>query len=264
MVYREQLQHIYKDMKEHRRQLEKERECLPEGFLNIRTYNEKPYYTWQIPKKGRRKKVFRKGITRDKEQINRLVRKRYLDGALLRIDKDISLMENVIAQYREIDEAAVMKEFIHKHPELKEGLRYGNMSNEEWAADYRMPVGFYEDGLKSTTSSGSRMRSKGELIIASRLEFFGIPYRYEAKIQHPTVNRVPDFTIRRPKDGKVFYWEHLGRISDARYLEDNIRKLRQYAEIGITPWDNLIITYDQEDGGIDVRKIDAIIQGWLM
>lgn len=264
MVYREQLQNICKDLKEQKRQLENEQEYLPEGYLNIRKYKGKNYYTWQIPKKGRRKKIYRKGITRDKDQINKLVRKRYLDGALLRIDRNISLLEKMTEQYKNFDEASVMVDYIKKHPDLREGLRYGNMSNEEWAADYRKPVGFYEDGLKSTDSSGSRMRSKGEIIIASRLDFFGIPYRYEARIPHPHVNRVPDFTIRRPRDGKIFYWEHLGRVSDARYLEENIRKLKQYAEIGITPWDNLIITYDQEDGGIDVKKIDAIIKGWLL
>ena len=141
---------------------------------------------------------------------------------------------------------------------------YGNMSDEEWMANYRKPVNFYEDGLKSTFSSGSKMRSRGEIIIASRLEFFGIPYRYEAKIPHPDVNRVPDFTIKRPRDGKIFYWEHLGKTTDMKYLEENIRKLREYVDIGITPWDNLIITYDQDDGGIDVKRIDAIIKGWLL
>lgn len=264
MVYKEQLQNIYSDMQRQKSILEKEQGYLPDGYLNIRTYNDKSYYTWQIPKGGRRKKTFRKGITKDKEQINKLVRKRYLDNAIIRINKDIRMLEALLTQYKEVDEGSVMKEYIQRHPDLKEGLRYGNMSDEEWMANYRKPVDFYEDGLKSTSSSGSRMRSKGELIIASRLEFFGIPYRYEAKIPHPDVTRVPDFTIRRPRDGKIFYWEHLGRTTDMRYLEENICKLREYADIGITPWDNLIITYDQDDGGIDVKRIDAIIKGWLL
>lgn len=264
MVYKEQLQNIYSDLQKQKNLLERQQRDLPDGYLNIRTYEEKCYYTWQIPKGGRRKKTFRKGITKDKEQINKLVRKRYLNGAISRIDKDLQLLEGILAQYKEIDEDSVMKEYIQKHPDLKEGLHYGNMSNEEWMEDYRKPEGLYEDGLKSKSSLGDRMRSKGELIIASRLEFFGIPYRYEARIPHPDVNRVPDFTIRRPRDGKIFYWEHLGRTTDMRYLEENIRKLREYADIGITPWDNLIITYDQDDGGIDVKKIDAIIKGWLL
>ncbi len=215
MVYREQLSKIYRDLKEQKCQFLKERKTLPEGYLNIRTYSNRKYYTWQIPKKGKQKKDIRKGITNDKEQISKLVRKRYIDGALVNIEKDISLMEGILKEYKNIDEAAVMRGFIYKHPELKDGLRYGNMTNEEM-------------------------------------------------IDHPGVRRVPDFKIRRPRDGKIFYWEHMGLVTDVAYHDKNIRKLKQYATIGINPWDNLIITFAQEDGGIDVKKIDAIIQGWLL
>lgn len=264
MVYREQLSKIYKDLKEQKSQLLKERAFLPEGYVNIRSYNNRNYYTWQIPKKGKQKKPSRKGITRNKDQINKLVRKRYLDGAIANIEDDILMMENVLKEYKDIDEAAVMRPFFQKYPELKDGIHYGNMTNEEWSADYRQVVGLYEADLKSTSSSGRKMRSYGELLISSRLDFYGIPYRYEERIDHPGVNRVPDFTIRRPRDGKIFYWEHMGMIEEGVYLDENIRKIKQYAAIGITPWDNLIITFGQADGGMDVRKIDAIIQGWLL
>ena len=41
MVYREQLSKIYKDLKEQKSQLLKERDFLPEGYVNIRTYNNR-------------------------------------------------------------------------------------------------------------------------------------------------------------------------------------------------------------------------------
>lgn len=264
MVYREQLSKICKDLKRQRHQFIKEREKLPEGYLNIRTYKGSSYYTWQIPKGGRRKKIYRKGISKDKEQINKLVRKRYLNKAIHNIEEDILLMERTIAQYKDIDEGAVMGEYLQKHPELAGGLRYGNVSNEEWASDYKQVLGLYKENLKMTSSSGTKMRSYGELLIASRLEFYGIPFRYEEGLHHPGVRRVPDFTIRRPKDGKIFYWEHLGMVTNGSYIEKNISKLKEYEAIGITPWDNLIITFGQADGGMDVKKIDAIIQGWLL
>lgn len=264
MVYKEQITRICNDMKKQRQQFLEEKETLPEGYLNIRKYRGNTYYTWQIPKGGRRKKIARKGISNDKEQINKLVRKRYLDKAILTIDEDIRMMESILSQYKNIDEGAIMEDYLHKHPELVGGLRYGNTSNEEWASNYRQVVGLYEENLKMTSSSGTKMRSYGELLIASRLDFYGIPYRYEDSLHHPGVKRVPDFTIRRPRDGKIFYWEHFGMITNGSYLEGTIRKLKQYEVIGITPWDNLIITFGQEDGGMDVRKIDAIIKGWLL
>ena len=48
------------------------------------------------------------------------------------------------------------------------------------------------------------------------------------------------------------------------YRRENNRKLQEYEDINVTPWNNLIMTYDQEDGGIDVRIIDGLIQGWLL
>lgn len=264
MVYREQMLNVYKDMKTQKKQFIRERDHLPEGYLNIRHYKGNTYYTWQIPKGGRRKKIARKGISRDLTQINRLVRKRYLDKAIKNIEEDIHLMEDFLSHYKNIDEGAVMEDFLRKYPELAGGLRYGNTSNEEWAVNYRKTVGLYEKDLKSTSSSGTKMRSYGELLIASRLDFYGIPYRYEERINYSGVNRVPDFKIRRPRDGKIFYWEHLGVVNDMSYLDNSIIKIKEYASIGITLWDNLIVTFGQKDGGMDVRKVDAIIKGWLL
>ena len=68
----------------------------------------------------------------------------------------------------------------------------------------------------------------------------------------------------READNKIFYWEHLGLVADSGYIDNNLLKLREYEQIGITPWNNLIITYDQGDGGIDVKIIDAMIQGYLL
>ena len=264
MIYREQLLRIYNEMKVQRQLLDEELSGLPEGFLNMRTYGEKTYYTWQILPKGRRRKVFRKGITRDRDMINKLVRKRYLIKTRKVLDKNLDVVSKALDKYDEIDENMILGEFVRKHPELIGGISYGCTDNEEWAADYRMPVGLHEENLKSTAASGRKMRSKGEIIIASRLDYFKIPYRYEAPIPHPDINRVPDFTIKKPHDNKIFYWEHLGLVADSGYIDNNLLKLREYEQIGITPWNNLIITYDQGDGGIDVKIIDAMIQGYLL
>ena len=264
MIYKERINSIYNDLLEHKNQMEEELKQLPEGYLNLRHYKGKLYYTWQIPATGRRKKLFRKGISKDDEQINKLARKRYLNAATTIINKDIRILQKALENYKVLDEKGLMEKYVNKYPELSGRLRYGNTTNDEWATAYRIPMDFYKEGLKSTSASGARMRSKGEIIIASRLDFYKIPYRYEAPIEHPDVNRVPDFTIKRPRDNKIIYWEHLGMINDANYMRENMKKLSEYNDVGVTPWNNLILTYDQMDGGIDVRIIDGLIQGWLV
>ena len=47
------------------------------------------------------------------------------------------------------------------------------------------------------------------------------------------------------------------------YRKKNAEKLAAYEELGIVPWDNLIVTYDK-DGSIDLRMAEAIIRSVLM
>ena len=258
MKYREALCGVMRELEEYRDYLQTELKAMPAGYLNVRSYNGKEYYTWQIPEGGRRKKTFRKGITKDKEKVNLLVKKRYLESEAKVTSKKIEAIAEAVQKYEMISMQDDMLGFIKKHPELADALDFQELENKLWASDYERPADFYESGLKSMNSDGGRMRSKGEIIIASRLEHFGIPYRYESVISESAISRVPDFVIKRPRDGKIFYWEHLGLVNDREYMASNSRKFDEYERAGIVPWDNLIVTYDQADGGIDVKKIDEI------
>jgi hypothetical protein len=224
----------------------------------------KTFYYERFPQKGNRKKERRVGITLDSNRVHALVRKEYLLKAIALVEKDIRTIEMAIKHYANYDEESVMAKFLEKHPELGEGVYHGKQSDEEWADNYVRQKGFYEEDLKHMSSDGVRMRSKNEVYIASRLDHFGIPYRYEAKVNHPDVSGVPDFTIKRPRDGKIIYWEHLGKTDNEEYLIGNRRKFEEYKNAEIVPWDNLIITYDNAGGGIDAKIIDAMIQGWLL
>ena len=42
------------------------------------------------------------------------------------------------------------------------------------------------------------------------------------------------------------------------------RKMQLYASVGIVPWDNLIVTYDNSDGIIDLRIVKAEIENKLV
>ena len=47
-------------------------------------------------------------------------------------------------------------------------------------------------------------------------------------------------------------------------MSGNELKFVEYENSGIVPWENLIVTYDTEDGGIDARIIEGMIIGWLL
>ena len=264
MFYKRTPMDIKTQLEEKRSDLIKELSDLPDGQLLIYEKRGKRYYCQMFPKKGNRKKERRIGITKDTDMVFSLVRKRYLKRSLNLIAHDISVIEKALAKFSPINEEAVMAEFIERYPELEAGMYYGLRNTESWADDYTQGEDFFEEDLKSLSSQGEKMRSGGEMYIASRLEHYGIPYRYESPTGIPDISYVPDFTILRPRDRKIIYWEHFGKIDDNEYIKDNIRKVEKYIEYGISPWDNLIMTYNNKRGGYDGKLIDAMIKGWLL
>ncbi len=264
MVHKKELERIRSILIDDKRDFESELRTLPDGSLYCSKRDGQWFYYQLLPAKGNRKKEKRIGISRNLDMVFGLVRKNYITKALSLIDKDIKVLEMAIKHYSCYDAESVMHKYLEKHPELSPGVLYGKVSNDEWAASFVKPEGFYDDKRKHTALSGEAMLSKNELYIASRLDHHNIPYRYEVKIKHPDVDRIPDFTIRRPRDGKIIYWEHLGLTGDDGYMEGNQLKFVEYENCGIVPWDNLIVTYDTEDGGIDAKIIEAMIIGWLL
>ena len=80
----------------------------------------------------------------------------------------------------------------------------------------------------------------------------GIPYRYECKLEIGGHIYYPDFTIRHPLTGKIYYWEHVGGLHMPDYRSDFIQKLRIYINNGIIPDDNLILTFESENNPFDI------------
>lgn len=127
---------------------------------------------------------------------------------------------------------------------------------------------FLEDGLIHRTERGHLVRSKSELVIADKLHARKVDYAYEQPLPLDD-GRVwyPDFTIEDEATGRRVYWEHLGLLHVPQYAERWEQKLRGYRANGICPRgedgsaDNgiLIVTKDDEKGGLDAASIAAII-----
>ncbi len=132
---------------------------------------------------------------------------------------------------------------------------------------------FLEEGLIHRTKRGDLVRSKSEVIIANELLAQGVDrYEYEAALQLPD-GRIgyPDFTVVDDDTGARYYWEHLGLLHNPDYEARWNRKLETYYEASIRPHDEgggkagtLIITRDDERGGIDAKGIADLIREVLV
>ncbi len=147
-------------------------------------------------------------------------------------------------------------------PERSEEMRravLGLNAASEWElAPYRA-ADFHSEGKRFCTSRGLMVRSKSEVIIAEVLYSCGIPFRYEQVLVIDGLCYAPDFTVLRT-DGTQIYWEHMGKVSDIKYYDKQLSKLRLYYSVGIVPWKNLILSFDDESGLIDAEEIRSLIE----
>ena len=86
----------------------------------------------------------------------------------------------------------------------------------------------HPEHLIHKASNRSLVRSKSEAMIDMVLYSHRIPFRYECALylgNHPIF---PDFTLRHPKTGETFYWEHFGMMDDMNYVDTALFKINSY------------------------------------
>lgn len=264
MIYKTDLERIHKELIERREDLLKEMRHLPEGDLKCTEQDGNRRYYQRIPATGNRKKEHRYGVKKKPQLLKDLVRKEYVKKALKIIERDIKTLETAVKKYQPVDENSVMETFVAKYPELSDCIYNGVFDEEKWKKRFSRIEKYHPENLKHTALDGTNSRSKNEIYIASRLDHHGLTYRWDTPTGIPGLYRVPDFTIRRKRDGKIIYWEHMGMMYDLESRIDNKNKLEEYEKAGIVPWDNLILTYDTRNGGLRANLIEAMIIGWLL
>ena len=123
---------------------------------------------------------------------------------------------------------------------------------------------YYEQALIHRTLKGDLVRSKSEVIIANMLYEAGIEYEYEKELDLGEDGiRIPDFTIEDAESGLCFYWEHCGMPGDAAYNRHWKEKQALYKKHDIVEGENLIVSKDSLNGGIDSSEIKRLIDMYL-
>lgn len=119
---------------------------------------------------------------------------------------------------------------------------------------------FFEENLIHKTENNELVRSKSEVIVANALYNAGYSYEYEKALVLSDGNTIyPDFTINY--FGTEFYLEHCGMLYNPAYKARWEVKLQKYKDNGLI--NQLIVTEDNLDGGIDSKKILEIIKDKL-
>ena len=126
-------------------------------------------------------------------------------------------------------------------------------SPEKWMiSPYRANPSHQED-LIHKAPRGFHCRSKSEAGVSGIYDDLGIPYHYDELLAIRMETISPDFRGIR-SDRAFIYHEHWGLQTDD-YIRRNLYKLRLYASEGIILGKNLLITCDDETGGVNLPLI---------
>ena len=122
----------------------------------------------------------------------------------------------------------------------------------------------YPEQLIHKCSSGHLVRSKSEALIDTHLHSHNIPYRYECLLQLGDSSFYPDFTIKHPLTGDIYYWEHFGMMDNKKYAQNACLKLQTYTAHGIIPSIHLITTYETKEHPLSSEMIEKIIEHYFL
>lgn len=142
---------------------------------------------------------------------------------------------------------------------------------EQWLKEFWQGRPFTENTPEFYTSTGVRVRSKSEVLIADALTRHQIPYRYEYPLQlkksqdnKSTVILHPDFMCLNVRTRQEFYWEHFGLMDTPEYAKNTAGKLRLFTENEIFPGHNLILTMETQSEPLSTQTINMIIKQYLI
>lgn len=135
---------------------------------------------------------------------------------------------------------------------------------QEWMNASYERYNNYPEQLIHKTSSGNVVRSKSEAMIDLYLYTNNIPFRYECALRLGNVTIYPDFTIRHPQTGEIYYWEHFGMIDEPEYSKNVGARVQRYIQNGIYPSIHLITTYETKDNPLSSEVIEKIVEHYFL
>ena len=232
---------------------------FPSGHLLCKRNGK--YIKWFKTENGKKTPISKKNSS----LAQQLVFKRYLSSLLFDLKFEEQLLKSELCQYKNFK--SHVSQFM-AHPIYPQLLPHAplNLSEElsMWAKESYSSNTKYQDQLIYHSISGNILRSKSEVFIDQILYRYEIPYRYESLLQFGDFSFYPDFTIRHPQTGNLFYWEHFGMMDNPAYAQSTFQKLSLYNSYGLLSNVNLITTFESKDHPLDVTYVESLVNHFFL
>lgn len=259
-------------------------DCPSGTLLNNRNIGTPHYYHSYYDANGDWKRIT---LPPGDPMIGILARKEYLRLTIPVIQKNIKLLERVLARYASLDPADIIKMarrayrllpdqsfFTGAHENelwktvenlealTDELIEYRCDSHMAWAnADY--PKNPYPYHGLHLTSFGLRVRSRGEIVIAEVAHSMGVPFRYDQIITLDDGSTIsPDFTFENSYY-EEFYIEYCGMMDLPDYVRRHLVKRARYEQNSINEWNNIRYIYSRDDS-LNATEVRHILLDWVI
>lgn len=133
----------------------------------------------------------------------------------------------------------------------------------EWLNKRYQPKEFLQGDALYETSSGLRVRSKSEIMIAEALEKENVPFRYEYPVEVRGRTLYPDFYCLNVRTREVFIWEHFGMLDEKSYVSTMLEKIAAYEERGFILGKDVIVTGETLEHPLSPKSIECKIASFL-
>lgn len=241
-----------KEMEKQIKQIKKQMKDMPEGKLIC--CKDKWYLS-----DGHKKTYIKK---KDRALAEKLAAKKYLSALLEDLEKEKSAIDMYLRH--SIKDNGKVKALFMGSSEILNLLspQFYPLSREldNWMKSPYQKNIKHSEHLTQKVGSMEYVRSKSEAMIVKVLKQYKIPYRYECQLVLGEVEFYPDFTIRHPKTGKMYIWEHFGLLDKIDYVKNMNSKMQIYTENNILPGINLITTYETKECPLTYEMVELLVK----
>ena len=252
------------------KELEKLKQCCledleasPNGYIRIQKRKGAcQYYLRTNPGDFNGKYVPKQEIS----LVEKILQRNYSERMISEINSELSALKEFVSRYP-VEEFAVPFRSLSKerqrliHPYFLPDREY----TKKWQEEKYTPLEFEKNTPEFYTSSGLRVRSKSEIIIAEALARNRVPFRYEYPLRLGSMGIVyPDFYCLNVKNRREIPWEHFGMMDNEQYAMKNVNKLERYIQGNFLPGKNLLITMETSRQPVDTRVVERIITEFLL
>ena len=255
---------LFKRLKKRKAELD----SLPDN--NLIATNSRGRIQYYLTSYDNRKEK-RRYLGKKEEKLRKnLQEKHYLKKALTNCSKNLEMLLQIRESYYPVDPCEVVKNdaLAYQDQEQSNELVYGNQSNERWRQRKFSIKNNYspyrKNELRHIAIDGTVTRTKSEALIVNLLIEKSVTFVYEVPMRFKGILKSPDFLIYDRKNNREVILEHMGRMDKESYREDQYDKLGLYIASGWVPNVNLILTFDDANGNINIPAISKVIDAVLL